>query len=110
VADVLNRLLNNAQYLVHLKGLGHIGSFSSILNFHFTVDTLLFLKAKEKYNETLKWILIDFEDLSCLKINFDKYEMVPLNILDEEGLHLVNHLDYKLTYLSLTYLGVPLSL
>jgi Reverse transcriptase (RNA-dependent DNA polymerase) len=58
IADVLNKLLNNAQSLGFLKGLRQIGSFQGILNIHFVDDTLLFLEAKEQYIETLKWILI----------------------------------------------------
>jgi hypothetical protein len=53
-------------------------------------------------------ILIIFEDILGIKINFDKYEMVPLNISDEQGLHLANYLGCKLTHLSITYLGLPL--
>jgi hypothetical protein len=105
---VLNKLLNNAQSLGYLKGLGNKDSFKEILNLHFADDTLLFLEAKEYYIESLKWILIAFEDLSGLKINFEKSEMVPLNISDDLGLFLANSLGCKLTQLSIIYLGVPL--
>jgi Reverse transcriptase (RNA-dependent DNA polymerase) len=43
VADVFNKLLNNAQQLGYLKGLGKVDSFKCILNLHFADDTLLFL-------------------------------------------------------------------
>jgi Reverse transcriptase (RNA-dependent DNA polymerase) len=88
--------------------LGKVGSFNGILNLHFADDTLLFLEAKDEFIEALKWILIAFEDLSGLKINFDKCEIVPLNISDDQGIHLTNYLGCKLTHLPLTYLGVPL--
>jgi Reverse transcriptase (RNA-dependent DNA polymerase) len=85
VADVLNVLLNNAQDKGYIKGLGAKGAFSSLVNIYFADDTLLFLEANVKYIESLKWILIAFEDLSGLKINFDKCEMILLNISETEG-------------------------
>jgi hypothetical protein len=59
---------------------------------YFADDTLLFLEANEHYIESLKWILIAFEDLSGLKINFEKYEMILLNIFNDLGLSLANSL------------------
>jgi hypothetical protein len=43
VADILNKLLNNAQQLGYLKGLEKVDSFKGILNLNFADDTLLFL-------------------------------------------------------------------
>jgi Reverse transcriptase (RNA-dependent DNA polymerase) len=108
VADVLNILLKNDKNLGYLKGLGSIGSFEGILNLHFADDTLLFLEAKTEYIEILKWILVAFEDLSGLKINFDKCEMVPFNISDEEEYNLAQILGCTISHLTITYLGVPL--
>jgi hypothetical protein len=79
-----------------------------LINLYFADDTLLFLEAKPHYIEVLKWILVAFEDLSDLKINFDKCKMVPLNIFFEEGANLVDILECKISSLSITYLGVPL--
>jgi hypothetical protein len=108
MVDVIYKFLNNAQQLGYLKDLGQVGSFKDILNFYFADDTLLFLEAKDEFIESLKWILIAFEDLLDLKINFDKCEMIPLNISDYQGVHLANYLGCKLSHLSLTYLDVPL--
>lgn len=49
----------------------------SVFNIHFADDTLLFLDADFRNIETLKWILIGFEDLSGMKINFAKCELIP---------------------------------
>jgi hypothetical protein len=108
VVDVLNILVRNAKNLGYLQGLSAIGSFEGILNLHFADDTLLFLETKAEYIEMLKWILIAFEDLSGFKINFDKCEMVPLNISDVEGYNLAHILGCKIFHLPTTYLGVPL--
>jgi Reverse transcriptase (RNA-dependent DNA polymerase) len=101
-------LLNNAQDKDYLKGLGAKGTFSGLVNLHFADDTFLFLETKTAYIESLKLILIAFEDLSGLKINFEKCEIIPLNISETEVLQLVGILGYKLSSLPITYLGVPL--
>jgi hypothetical protein len=56
----------------------------------------------------LKWILVAFEDLCGLKINYEKCEIVSLNISPKEGANLVDILGYKISSLSIIYLGVPL--
>jgi hypothetical protein len=79
-----------------------------LINLYFVDDTLLFLEAKTKYIKVLKLILIAFEDLFGLKINFDKCKIVLLNILNEEGSILAQILGCKFFYFSIAYLGVPL--
>lgn len=58
--------------------------------------------------ENLKFLLLGFEDVSGLKINFEKSEMIPLNISNSLASSLANQLGCKLTALPITYLGVPL--
>jgi hypothetical protein len=58
--------------------------------------------------QALKWILLGYEDLSSMKINFLKSELVSLNLLDEEGIALANQLGCKISTLSLIYLGMSL--
>jgi hypothetical protein len=54
IADVLNILLNNAKSNKYLKGLGQVGEFQELVNFHFVDDILLFLEANSNYIEVLK--------------------------------------------------------
>lgn len=72
-----------AQQAGYIKGLGNFQNIGDIFNLHFVDDILLFLEAKVKYIEALKWILVGFEDISSLKINYNKCEMIPLNISKE---------------------------
>jgi hypothetical protein len=44
----------------------------------------MFLQADVKMLEALKLILITFENLSGLKINYAKSEFIPLNISDQK--------------------------
>ena len=81
---------------------------SIVLNLQFADDTLLFLKAGPRKIEALKLYLIAFENLSGMKINYDKSEMIPLNLSPSEGTALAAIFGCKMATLPLTYLGLPL--
>jgi hypothetical protein len=79
-----------------------------ILNLYFADDTLLFLSASESNIQVLRWLLIDFENLFGLKINYAKCEMIPFNISKDMGIHLASQFGCKVGSLLITYLGIPL--
>ena len=54
--------------------------------------------------ENLKFLLLGFEIVSGLKINFDKSEMVALNISVVHANSLAHQLGCKLSSLPITYL------
>jgi hypothetical protein len=85
---VLHSILAKAQHNGHLKGIGPFDYVGNILNLHFADDTLLFLEASDANIQTLKWLLLGYENLSGMKINFNNYELVPLNltIMKEQSL------------------------
>jgi hypothetical protein len=91
----------------YLIGLGNFNN-KCILNLNFANDTLIFLKANIKMIEALKFLLVCFENLSGLKINYEKSTLVPLNILDNEGQLYATILGCETNKLPITYLGVPL--
>lgn len=53
----------------------------------------------------VKWLLLVFENLSGLKINYAKSEMYPLNVTSIESRSLATVLGCQLSTLPLTYLG-----
>lgn len=71
IADALNKILSRAQSAGLISGLGTFPNSLKILNLHFADDTLLFLEANPTIVGNLKFILLDFESLSGLKINFN---------------------------------------
>lgn len=58
--------------------------------------------------EQFKFLLLGFESLSGLTINFDKSALILLNISNTLVTNLANQLGCKLLSLLITYLGVPL--
>jgi hypothetical protein len=87
-----------------------LGNFNgnNIIKLNFIDDTLIFLKADLKMIEALKLLLKCFENMSGLKINFTKCELMPLNISNQDGQYLANILECKVGTLSITYLETSL--
>ena len=79
------------------------------MNLHFADDTLLFLQVDKNILNYIKWLLLAFENVSGLKINFEKSEMYPLNLSVSECDELSSVLGCKVVNLPLTYLGVPIN-
>jgi hypothetical protein len=45
----------------------------------------IFLKHDFRYACHLKWLMVCFEHLSRMKINYNKSDMTPMNLLQEES-------------------------
>ena len=56
----------------------------------------------------LKLLLVGFENLSGLKINYEKSEMIALNISNVKAQNLAIIFGCKISTLPITYLGVLL--
>lgn len=97
-----------AQQAGLLVGLGNFHNTGKVLNLHFADDTLLFFEADTFIVENLKFLLLGLESLYGLKINFDKSELIALNLSDLDASYFANQLGCKLSSLPITYLRVPL--
>jgi hypothetical protein len=58
--------------------------------------------------ERIKWALRAFEGLSELKINFNKYKLVTLNIFSHLAANFALQINCKLSSLPIKYLGLSL--
>jgi hypothetical protein len=95
----------------HLEGLGPSdNSHGKIIHLQYANDTLIFLKAKAKMVENLKWFFIAFEEISGLKVNFAKSELIPLYISYVQVFHFSQILRCKLDKLPIMYLDISLHL
>ncbi|XP_020193058.1 uncharacterized protein [Aegilops tauschii subsp. strangulata] len=57
----------------------------------------------------LKFLLLCFEKMSGLKINFDKSEVVVLGYSEAEQLRIADNLNCRLASFPISYLGMPLA-
>jgi len=58
----------------------------------------------------LKALLHTFGESTCLRVNYEKSMMVPINTSEEKMNHLARTFDCQVGKLPFTYLGLPLSL
>ena len=70
--------------------------------------TILFLDPDIDHAKNLKWLLACFENLSGLKINYDKCELVPINVDEASAKILSQIFCCKIGTFPLKYLGFPL--
>jgi hypothetical protein len=69
---------------------------------------MLFLKHNLISAGHLKWIMVCFEQLSKMKINYNKSDLVPVNLDEEEILQYARIFCCKMRSFPFKYLGVPL--
>jgi hypothetical protein len=64
-----------------------------VVSLQYADDTLLFLEANIEKAQTLKWLLVCFERMSGMKINYDKSDLLTI------GLSLENANEYAKVFL-----------
>jgi hypothetical protein len=81
---------------------------ATIISLHYADDTLLFLRHDTQEACYLKWLMVCFEQIYGMKINYHKSDMTPI-YLDEEEIHQMAQIFCcKLGSFPFKYLGVPL--
>jgi len=108
VAEVLNRMLQKASSLGLIRGLS-VGK-QSICTSHlqFADDTLIFSEAEEPYIFMIQKILIGFQALSGLVVNYKKSGLIILGKDDSWAQRMANMTGCLLVELPVKYLGIPL--
>jgi hypothetical protein len=79
-----------------------------IVALQYADDTILFSKAEDFVLENLKCILMWYEQVLGMRINFHKSEMVPINLEDNEVHRLAHILSCCVGKFPIKYLGIPL--
>ncbi|KAK1607529.1 hypothetical protein QYE76_031202 [Lolium multiflorum] len=72
-------------------------------------DTIIMLQPDDLAIANLKYILLCFENMSGLRINFHKSEVMVLGGDESEGTRIANMLNCKRGTFPFTYLGLPVS-
>jgi hypothetical protein len=83
VADALNRMLAKASRDGLVSGLLEEFRPGGILSLQYVDDTLLFSTPDYRSLRNLKGVLMLFEQVSGMRINFHKSEVIPLNLKEE---------------------------
>jgi hypothetical protein len=108
VGDVFTRMLIKAARRVHITGFMSSLYPKGVLSLQYADDTLLFLKHSTTSAGLLKWIMVCFEQLSGMKSNYNKSDLVPTNLDEDETMQYARIFCCKIDSFPFRYLGVPL--
>lgn len=107
IAGSLNFILVKTEQVGWLNGFEIIPGGSKITHLQFANDTLVFLKHDQHSIDHLRNILIWFEIISGLKVNFHKTSLMPVGEVPNL-VSLAGSMGCTTQNLPTTYLGLPL--
>ena len=108
VVDALAAMLRKASEAGHIKGVvGHLIP-GGVSHLQYADDTLLLFQPDLHSVASVKAILLGFELMSGLKINFHKCEVLPMGLDAADGRRIADLLNCKVGKMPFTYLGLPL--
>jgi hypothetical protein len=108
VIDVFTRMLMKASSKGYLTGLLSSMCPDGILSLQYVDDTLLFLKPYYQAACHLKWLMVCFEKLSGMKINYSKSDLTAINLEESERNNYARIFCCKMGNFPFKYLEVPL--
>ena len=77
VADALAAVLDKAKIAGHISGVvGHLIPGGGVTHLQYADDTMIMVEGLEHVIINLKFLLLCFEAMSGIKINFDKSEVM----------------------------------
>ncbi|KAM0922736.1 hypothetical protein ACQ4PT_005968 [Festuca glaucescens] len=107
--DALAEILDKARTAGHISGMvGHLIPGGGITHLQYADDTLIMVEGSELDIQNLKFLLLCFEEMSGLRINFDKSEVVVLGYPPKEQQRIADNLNCRLASFPITYLGMPI--
>jgi hypothetical protein len=84
VIDVFSRMLVKAAMRWYISGFMNSLSLEGVISLQYADDTLIFLNHDYDAVCYLKWVMVYFEQLSGMKINYHKSDLTPVNLDEEE--------------------------
>jgi hypothetical protein len=109
MVDALAAMLARANEAGHIQGLVSHLIPGGVTHLQYADDTMILVEPSTLGVANLKVLLLCFENMSGLKINFTKSEAVVTGVTEEEKLRVANSLNCKLGSLPMSYLGLPVS-
>uniref|UniRef100_A0A453QSV3 Reverse transcriptase domain-containing protein n=1 Tax=Aegilops tauschii subsp. strangulata TaxID=200361 RepID=A0A453QSV3_AEGTS len=110
VVDALAAILDKAKAAGHIKGIvPHLVGGDGVSLLQYADDTIIMVEGSESDISNLKFLLLCFQQMAGLKINFDKSEVMVLGYTQEERKSIADRLNCHLGCFPTTYLGIPIS-
>jgi hypothetical protein len=92
----------------HITGLMTSLYPKGVISLQYADDTLLFLEHDRVVACHLKWLMVCYENLCGMRINYHKSDMTPINLDEEEAQHYSRIFCCKVGSFPFRYLRVPL--
>lgn len=108
VVDVLTKMLIKASARSLVKWLGQSIYPGGVISLQYIDDTIMFVDSDPTLAKNLRWVLTCFEQVSGMRINFDKSEMIPINLVDDEIHSLSDIFGCPVGSFPIRYLGILL--
>ncbi|GKU91337.1 hypothetical protein SLEP1_g5224 [Rubroshorea leprosula] len=110
IAEGLNGIINYAVEHNLFKGVAVGKGSLMITHLQFADDTILFEEATEENMKALKGIMRTFELVSGLKINYNKSQLIGVNVKEEEVSKMSHFLNCNIGELPMKYLGMMIGM
>ena len=108
VVDVVNRMLSKATSHDLIPGLCREALPGGVVCLQYTDNTILFVQNNLEKAGNLKLVLSCFEQISGMKINYSKSELIPIGMDLEEYSPFADILGCSVGNFPIKYLGIPL--
>nr|XP_051211161.1 uncharacterized protein LOC127328612 [Lolium perenne] len=106
--DSLVEILERARISGHITGVvSHLIPGGGVTHLQYADDTMIMFEGSDRDIQNTKFLLLCFEAMSGLKINFDKSEVVVLGYPPEAQQRIADNLNCRLAIFPVSYLGVP---
>jgi hypothetical protein len=99
-------MIDNAKLAGKIKGLVPNLIEGGLTHLQYANDTIIFLNMDDQSIIHTKFLLYCFENMSGLKINYQKSEVFVLGCSEEEAIRVAQMLNCNTGHLPLRYLGV----
>jgi hypothetical protein len=109
MVDGLAAMLSRANSAGHIRGVVSHLIPGGVTHLQYTDDTMILIEPTDLGIANLKTLLLCFENMSGLKINFDKSEVVVSGLEEGAKQRVANLLNCKLGKFPIKYLGLPMS-
>jgi hypothetical protein len=106
VSDALATMFENAKLTGQIRGLVPSLVEGGLTHLQYADDTIIFLNFDDQSIYNTKFLLYCFEDMSGLKINYEKSEVFVLGGSDEEQKRVAEMFNCNSGNLPMKYLGV----
>jgi hypothetical protein len=108
VVDVFTRILIKAATKNYIAGFMDSLYPEGIISLQYADETLLFLKHGFLEACHLKWLMVCFEQLSGMKNNYNKNDLIHVNLSEQEAQMYSVTFCCKVGSFPIKYIGVPL--